>query len=173
MSFVKEPTNKMDIDCENNPSFTFESDSQSTSEPLASGSAPSTSASVYDDSLTVRPQIIVTPRKVAAAIESVTAGVLAKNKKSSLAECAALVDTPINALPTTFGMDVASNLGASVAESFNSMVASQGSSSGSPSKSVIVRAGSSVSDYIHNYDTIGVSDTEFSNNILLILTGHP
>lgn len=149
LSFSKESTSKMDIDSESAPNFTFESDSgsQSTSEQLASVSGPSTSASVsvYDDSLTIRPQIIVTPRKVAAAIESVTAAVLAKNKKSSLSECAATVDTPITALPTTFPpIDLASSLGASVADSFNTMAVSQGSSSGSPSKSVIVRAGKKV-----------------------------
>lgn len=149
LSFGKESTSKMDVDSESAQNFTFNSDSgsQSTSEQLAIVSAPSTSASVsvYDDSLTIRPQIIVTPRKVAAAIESVTAAVLAKNKKSSLSECAAAVDTPITALPTSFPpMDLASGLGASVAESFNSMAVSQGSSSGSPSKSVIVRAGKKV-----------------------------
>lgn len=149
LSFSKESTSKMDIDSESAPNFTFESDSgsQSTSEQLASVSGPSTSAnvSVYDDSLTIRPQIIVTPRKVAAAIESVTAAVLAKNKKSSLSECAATVDTPITALPTTFPpIDVASGLGASVADTFNPMAVAQGSGSGSPSKSVIVRAGKKV-----------------------------
>lgn len=148
LSFVKESTSKMDIDSESAQNFTFESDSgsQSTSEQLAIVSAPSTSANVYEDSLTVRPQIIVTPRKVAAAIESVTAAVLAKNKKSSLSECAAAVDTPITTLPTSFPpIDLASSLGGtSVADSFNSMAVSQGSSSGSPSKSVIVRAGKKV-----------------------------
>lgn len=147
LSFGKESTSKMDVDGESNQNFTFESDSgsQSTSEQLASGLGASTSASVYEDSLTIRPQIIVTPRKVAAAIESVTAAVLAKNKKTSLSECAAAVDTPITALPTSFPpIDIASSLGATVPDSFNTMAVSQGSSSGSPSKSVIVRAGKKV-----------------------------
>lgn len=145
LSFDKESNSKMDVDSDGTPSFTFESDSQSTSEQLAVP-GPSTSANVYDDSLTVRPQIIVTPRKVAAAIESVTAAVLAKNKKSSLSECAAAVDTPITALPTSFPpIDLASASGSSsMTDSFNPMAVSQGSSSGSPSKSVIVRAGKKV-----------------------------
>lgn len=147
LSFVKESSSKMDIDGESAQNFTFESDSgsQTTSEPLPVVSGPSTSANVgvYEDSLTIRPQIIVTPRKVAAAIESVTAAVLAKNKKSSLSECAAAVDTPITALPTSFPpIDLATGgLGSSSGDSFNSLAVSQGSSSGSPSKSVIVRAG--------------------------------
>lgn len=170
LSFGKESSSssKMDVDSEGAANFAFESDSgshQSTSEPLA---GPSTSAnvSVYDDSLTIRPQIIVTPRKVAAAIESVTAAVLAKNKKTSLSECAAAVDTPITALPTSFPpMDLASGSGTS--DSFNPM--SQGSSSGSPSKSVIVRAGKkaekvSVLCLIAKI-LIGVRDTEFSNEL--------
>ncbi|KAG4078397.1 hypothetical protein HA402_013107 [Bradysia odoriphaga] len=147
LSFDKESSSKMDVDSDGTPSFTFESDSQSTSEQLAGVSGPSTSAnvSVYDDSLTVRPQIIVTPRKVAAAIESVTAAVLAKNKKTSLSECAAAVDTPITALPTSFPpIDLASGSSSSMTDSFNPMAVSQGSSSGSPSKSVIVRAGKKV-----------------------------
>ncbi len=149
LSFVKESSSsKMDIDSESSaPNFTFESSdsgSQSTSEQLAvvGVPGPSTSAnvSVYEDSLTIRPQIIVTPRKVAAAIESVTAAVLAKNKKTSLSECAAAVDTPITTLPTSFPpIDLAVSQGSS------------SGSSGSPSKSVIVRAGKKVEKVSPNY----------------------
>lgn len=100
----------------------------------------------------VRPQIIVTPRKVAAAIESVTQSVLAKNKKLSLSECVT-PETPISLLPTTFSIfDIQSNQ-----QSAPNQIDEQGSSNqlnlnitvpstaaGSPSKSVIVRAGPSV-----------------------------
>lgn len=107
-------------------------------------------------SSSIRPQIIVTPRKVAAAIESVTQSVLAKNKKSCLSECVQ-PETPINLLPASCALfDFQTNAGASTSvaainQSEETIVHHAGScSSGSavtnsPSKSVIVRAGPSVS----------------------------
>lgn len=108
------------------------------------------------DAPSVRPQIIVTPRKVAAAIESVKADVLAKNNKTSLFECvpadsaAHPLSLPANAFAVFDMNSGASTSSGSVASgagegSSSSVIAQGGSSaSGSPSKSVIVRAGPSV-----------------------------
>lgn len=82
-----------------------------------------------------RPPIIVTRRNVADAIESVTANVLAKNKKQSLSECAATSETPLSFLPNSFVYDMAKG------ENYER----DQQSSGSPGKSVIVRVGPSVS----------------------------
>lgn len=144
---------------------------RSPSKPSTMNQDASTSAT----DKTVRPQIIVTPRKVAAAIESVTAAVLAKNNKNSLSECVT-TEMPISLLPQSFsvfdgsnnsqsggggGSDVnvttapmsaggTSSSSSTVNENSNSMgnnanMTTDGNSSGSPSKSVIVRAGPSVS----------------------------
>lgn len=123
--------------------------------------------SLLDPATTVRPQIIVTPRKMAAAIESVTAAVLAKNNKTSLAECAAATATTsdnssgsLSLFPNAFSaavfdMHSSGSASLSVGEGSCSSVIAQGgsssSSSCSPSKSVIVRAGPSVSLYIYVY----------------------
>lgn len=118
------------------------------------------------DPSSIRPQIIVTPRKVAAAIESVTQSVLAKNKKASLSECGG-PETPLSLLPTTFSMfDVPGGSGTSGTSSATSSQTvgsgvtvsvtldhgddsasslTTGGTNSSPSKSVIVRAGPSVS----------------------------
>ncbi|XP_037923284.1 E3 ubiquitin-protein ligase hyd isoform X6 [Hermetia illucens] len=142
---------------------------RSPSKPSTMNQDASTSAT----DKTVRPQIIVTPRKVAAAIESVTAAVLAKNNKNSLSECVT-TEMPISLLPQSFsvfdgsnnsqsggggGSDVnvttapmsaggTSSSSSTVNENSNSMgnnanMTTDGNSSGSPSKSVIVRAGPS------------------------------
>ena len=124
-------------------------------------------------SASVRPQIIVTPRKVAAAIESVTAAVLAENNKNTLSECITS-ETPLNFLPTSFSVfDINSGASTSSAgEGSSSSVIAQGSSSGSPSKSVIVRAGPSVSSFFFVFTILcGCLDTElFIKHIYLVLT---
>ncbi|XP_055383009.1 E3 ubiquitin-protein ligase hyd isoform X2 [Condylostylus longicornis] len=102
---------------------------------------------------TVRPQIIVTPRKVVAAIESVTAAILAKNNKSSLSELVK-PEIPITLLPSSFipitdnknqqqpdGQQPISDTGTSSTVEANLAT----SKKSSPSKSVIVRAGPSSS----------------------------
>lgn len=53
----------------------------------ASASVDAQSSSSSSSAMSVRPQIIVTPRKMASAIETATAAVLAKNRKTSLEEC--------------------------------------------------------------------------------------
>lgn len=85
----------------------------------------------------VRPQIIVTPRKMASAIESATAAVLAKNRKTSLEECATTNEVPLEFIPVcVFG---ANRKNAATATS-----AKDGGQERSSSKTtVIVRAGCS------------------------------
>lgn len=127
----------MDIDSD--------SDSDSEIKPLAPPQI---------DAPSVRPQIIVTPRKMADAIESVKADVLAKHNKTSLFECVPAASSDNNPLPNAFavfdmnsGASTSSGSVASLAgEGSSSSVIAQGgsSASGSPSKSVIVRAGPSV-----------------------------
>lgn len=136
---------KMDIDTDSEGSVDWQN-TQSEMDLAVVHNQPQQVAS--DDPSMNRPQIIVTPRKVAAAIESVTAAVLAKNNKNTLSECAS-TDTPLNLLPTTFSV-FEINAGASTSStgegtSNSNVIAQGGSSSGSPSKSVIVRAGPSVS----------------------------
>lgn len=107
----------------------------------------------------IRPQIIVTPRKVAAAIESVKAEVLAKNNKSSLAECAP-TNIPVTLLPSfsvieTENGETSTLSDTSTTDTSNSTNNSQNttginnsispSQPSSSSKSVIVRAGPSTS----------------------------
>lgn len=122
-------------------------------------------------SSSVRPPIIVTRRKVAAAIETVTANVLAKNNKTSLSECVVQAPTnesPLPYLPKSFfdesdtddSQDHPHNVNeqrvtphAAISDgaiennsgpsSFAGVTAN--SSSTSPGKSVIVRVGPSVS----------------------------
>ncbi|XP_055716882.1 E3 ubiquitin-protein ligase hyd isoform X7 [Phlebotomus papatasi] len=134
LSCSKESITKMDVDTDND--VVSDSDSESgTNQKMPERGEESQDQSSSSASSSIRPQIIVTPRKVAAAIESVTANVLAKNKKSNLAECVS--EVPITLLPTSFSVfDIqgASSSGAS---------GSGAGPSGSPSKSVIVRAGSS------------------------------
>lgn len=77
----------------------------------------------------VRPQIIVTPRKMASAIESATAAVLAKNRKTSLEECTTN-EVPLEFIPVcVFGAN-RKNAGGKEAQS-------------SSKTTVIVRAGCS------------------------------
>lgn len=87
------------------------------------------------DAPSVRPQIIVTPRKVAAAIES------AKSDEHPMPPNAFAV-FDMNSGASTSSGSVVSLAG----EGSSSSVIAQGgsSASGSPSKSVIVRAGPSV-----------------------------
>lgn len=85
----------------------------------------------------VRPQIIVTPRKVASAIESATAAVLAKNKKASLAECTS-DEIPIGFIPMSV-FDVNQQQPQQLIE--ESSGAEENTDSKASSKSVIVRAG--------------------------------
>lgn len=171
LSFVKDEqqTLKMDIDNSSSDCESDESTPQSSSthhhqqQPQsllhASDDAQQSSSTA---ATSVRPQIIVTPRKMAAAIESVTAAVLAKNNKTSLAECSpagghastsAGLDGPLNLFPNSFSAGVfdmhsSGSAALSVGEGSCSSVIAQGgsssSSSCSPSKSVIVRAGPSV-----------------------------
>lgn len=105
-----------------------------------SDSQPSTSTSILTiqqtDPSVSRPPIIVTRRNVADAIESVTANVLAKNKKTTLSECGTS-ETPLNFLPNNFVYDKA---GGGSGEGYE-----RDQQSGSPGKSVIVRVGPSVS----------------------------
>ncbi|XP_055677415.1 E3 ubiquitin-protein ligase hyd isoform X5 [Lutzomyia longipalpis] len=134
LSCSKESIAKMDVDTDND--VVSDSDSESgTVQKMPEESQDQSSSSA---SSSIRPQIIVTPRKVAAAIESVTASVLAKNKKTNLAECVS--EVPITLLPTSFSVfdiqGTSSGAGASGSGAGTS-------SCGSPSKSVIVRAGSS------------------------------
>lgn len=104
---------------------------------------------------TVRPQIIVTPRKIAAAIDSAKADILARGNKTAALTESTPTDASLHLLPSPFnvfatghsdaaGASTSSNSGSN--EGANLSVIAQGSSnSGSPSKSVIVRAGPSVS----------------------------
>jgi hypothetical protein len=82
-----------------------------------------------DPSTNRPPIIVVTRRNVAEAIETATADVLAKNKKTTLSECGA-PETPLNFLPSNFNYDESKG--------------AEGEASTSKS-SVIVRAGPSVS----------------------------
>lgn len=86
----------------------------------------------------VRPQIIVTPRKMASAIESATAAVLAKNRKTSLEECATN-EVPLEFIPAcVFGPD-----GRKSGEGSSPMKLAKDGDRASSSKTVIVRAGCS------------------------------
>jgi hypothetical protein len=104
----------------------------------------------------IRPPIIVTRRKVAAVIDAVTANVLAKNKKASLSECvSATPETPLTLLPQNFysianagegtsaGGEGSSATVAGSAGGDQAYFTTAGTSSTSPGKSVIVRAGPS------------------------------
>lgn len=138
---------KMDIDSDSD----CESDgqSQSAATDTVTQQKQQQQQQLGDDSQQVRPQIIVTPRKVAAAITDSIASILAKNNKTTLSECVAAPSTML--FPSSFVFEV--NSGASTSSgsvgaegSVSSIMAQGGSStSGSPSKSVIVRAGPSVS----------------------------
>lgn len=186
LSFVKDDSNTLPSNVEEQQTVKMDLDSSSDCDSetrqhtpsavhqhqLQQQTSPSVAVAVAS---TVRPQIIVTPRKVAAAIESVTAAVLAKNNKTSLADCVSAADTTIEAqlalLPNSFAAVFEINAGASTSAAQTSSptdaattasisgvmsgdvsysgVSAQGGSSttsaGSPSKSVIVRAGPSVS----------------------------
>lgn len=188
LSFVKEDSNtipanedqqtvKMDLDSSSD--CDSETQQQTPNIVQTSQQQPPTISATAASTTAVRPQIIVTPRKVAAAIESVTAAVLAKNNKTSLADCAPAVaiESPHMLLPNSFAAVFDLNVGASSSgpalsssstaalsstssgsanaallmagdASCSSVIAQGGSSTsstGSPSKSVIVRAGPSVS----------------------------
>ncbi|GAB0097413.1 E3 ubiquitin-protein ligase hyd [Sergentomyia squamirostris] len=134
LSCSKESTSKMDVDTDD---VVSDSDSESGVTQKITERDESQDQSSSSASSSIRPQIIVTPRKVAAAIESATANVLSRNKKANLAECVQ-PDVPITLLPTSFSVfDI---------QGSSSSAQSGGagpSSCASPSKSVIVRAGSS------------------------------
>lgn len=86
---------------------------------------------------TVRPQIIVTPGKMASAIESATAAVLAKNRKTSLEECSTN-EVPLEFIPAcVFGANRKSGEGVSRGTK------ESGAERSGSSKTVIVRAGCS------------------------------
>lgn len=144
LSCSKENTqsSKMDVDSANDES---DSDDENNKRRVSNKNECNLTDDTTQD-YSARRQIIVTPRKIAAAIQSVTANVLAKHKKSSLAECGAN-ETPISLLPTNFSVfDLKSKQDTSTLGAGTSSDNKQGSTSGaSPSKSVIVRAGSSVS----------------------------
>lgn len=163
----------MDIDSDSD----CDSDGQSQS-AITDSQTLTQQQQLGDDSQQVRPQIIVTPRKVAAAITDSIASILAKNNKTTLSECVAAPSNML--LPNSFVFEV--NSGASTSSgsvcaegSVSSMMAQGGSSaSGSPSKSVIVRAGPSVSSIFMSGSLkkylIWMLDTEFTNRILLNFT---
>lgn len=191
MSFVKDDSNTQPSNVEDQQTVKMDLDSSSDCDSETQQHTPTavhqhqlqqqTSTSSTDAAAsTVRPQVIVTPRKVAAAIESVTAAVLAKNNKTSLADCVSAADTTIEAqlalMPNSFAAVFEMNAGASTSAAQSaspadaatsaaisevmsgdvsySGVSAQGgsstSSAGSPSKSVIVRAGPSVSYYYYH-----------------------
>lgn len=144
LSCSKENTqsSKMDVDSDNDDLSDSDADNDENNKRVVNKNECNLTDDTTQDNST-RPQIIVTPRKIAAAIQSVTANVLAKHKKSSLAECGAN-ETPISLLPTNFSVfDLKSKQDSSGAGT-SSSDSKQGTS---PSKSVIVRAGSSVSFY--------------------------
>lgn len=177
LSFVKDDQQSLKMDIDSSSGDDCESDESTPRQQTTSSShlqqqqslllhtsedAQQQAPQVPANTTTVRPQIIVTPRKMAAAIESVTAAVLAKNNKSTLAECAPSGSAsdnsstgPLNLFPNAFSAAVfdmqssGSTAALSVGEGSCSSVIAQGgsssSSSCSPSKSVIVRAGPSVS----------------------------
>jgi hypothetical protein len=113
-----------------------------------------------------RPPIIVTRRNVADAIESVTANLLAKNKKQMLSECASN-ETPLNFLPNSFVYDI-SKQGEIGYERCADMTSS--SQSGSPGKSVIVRVGPSVSITFINILIYGNLDTDVGFKKLIFIS---
>lgn len=98
------------------------------------GTTPADASSSCASAQSVRPQIIVTPRKMASAIESATAAVLAKNQKTSLDECATN-EVPLDFMPVCVfgrkGGEAAQRGGKESVERVGS------------SKTVIVRAGCS------------------------------
>lgn len=152
LSCSKENTqsSKMDVDSDNDDLSDSDADNDENNKRVSNKNECNLTDDTTQDNLT-RPQIIVTPRKIAAAIQSVTANVLAKHKKSSLAECGGGVnETPISMLPITFSVfDLKSKQDSATLGAGTSSDNKQGSTSGtSPSKSVIVRAGSSVSFFI-------------------------
>lgn len=153
LSCSKENTqsSKMDVDSDNDDLSDSDADNDENNKRVINKNECNLTDDTTQDNST-RPQIIVTPRKIAAAIQSVTANVLAKHKKSSLAECAAN-ETPISLLPTNFSVfdlkskhqdSSSSTLGAGTSSDNNK----ESTSGNSPSKSVIVRAGSSVSFFL-------------------------
>lgn len=151
LSCSKENTqsSKMDVDSDNDDLSDSDADNDENNKRVSNKNECNLTDDTTQDNST-RPQIIVTPRKIAAAIQSVTANVLAKHKKSSLAECGAN-ETPISLLPTNFSVfDLKSKQDSSTIGAGTSSDSKQGSTSGtSPSKSVIVRAGSSVSFFFY------------------------
>lgn len=142
---------KMEIESDNEIESDLESDvksRQSVEHPAHQINDNATAGA----SNTVRPQIIVTPRKIAAAIESVRADILAKHNKTHLAECIPLRETSVSLLPASFNNFVRDHTDASRSgvqsmetESSSNTVNQGSTNSTSPSKSVIVRAGPSVS----------------------------
>lgn len=106
----------------------------------ATGSADAQSSSSSSSGpQSVRPQIIVTPRKMASAIENATAAVLAKNRKTSLEECTTN-EVPLEFIPVCV-FDANRKSGGTEAQ--RSVVGAKEASERSSSKTVIVRAGCS------------------------------
>lgn len=118
----------------------------------ATGSADAqSSSSSSSGALSVRPQIIVTPRKMASAIENATAAVLAKNRKTSLEECTTN-EVPLEFIPVcVFDANRKSGGGAVVAKEVSER---------SSLKTVIVRAGCSTVSRVGCYQ--GTYNTSLS-----------
>lgn len=105
----------------------------------AAASVDAQNSSSSSSAQSVRPQIIVTPRKMASAIETATAAVLAKNRKTSLEECTTN-EVPLEFIPVCV-FDANRKSGGE-----SQRKAKEGERSSS--KTVIVRAGcSTVSEY--------------------------
>ena len=146
---------KMDVDTDEREDLS-ESDSEDSRQVMKKSRVESPAnldePATIQSTSTIRPPIIVTRRKVAAVIESVTANVLAKNKKTSLSECAsATPETPLTLLPQNFynlnnseGQNASGDgQSSSAASGDQAYFTAAGTSSTSPGKSVIVRAGPS------------------------------
>lgn len=122
---------KMDLDSDHDDLTDSESDGRSLP----------TSESNVDENQSGRPQIIVTPRKIAAAIDAAKANILVKSEKTPTTESSS---SPFNVFASgrtdSAGPSTGNNDGNSL-----TVIAQSVNTSGSPSKSVIVRAGPSVS----------------------------
>lgn len=108
------------------------------------------------ESSNVRPPIIVTRKKVQQAIEFATATVLAKSKKNSLAECEISNNQPKDPefeLPNEFFelSDEDSRSSAHNKGPVSNHIGGNAVNNASPGKSVIVRAGASVSKSFLNF----------------------
>lgn len=128
---------KMDLDSDHDDLTDSESDGRSL---------PTSESNIEENQSgsSIRPQIIVTPRKIAAAIDAAKASILVKNEKTATTESPSPFNVFASGHTDSAGTSTANTDGNSL-----TVIAQGATTSGSPSKSVIVRAGPSVSSFLY------------------------